>query len=118
MRSSARDLLITGWLIIFVVTIGVVAFHPSFVTQGSAETLKIVGFALISSLAGAGLVRYTEPLGRSSGRTRKFVLVIFVVCMLPLIPVVLVTFAMPWGALIIMSLIYVRWKWALVPSSG
>lgn len=99
-----------------VVTIGVVAFHPSFGTQSSAETLKIAGFALISTLAGVGLVRYTEILGRSSGRTRKITLVVFVICMLPLIPVVLVTFTMPWGALIVMSLIYVRWKWALVPS--
>ena len=116
MHSSVKDLLITGWVIILVVTIGVVAFHPSFGTQSSAETLKIAGFALISTLAGVGLVRYTEILGRSSGRTRKITLVVFVICMLPLIPVVLVTFTMPWGALIVMSLIYVRWKWALVPS--
>ena len=117
MRSSVRDLLITGWLIILVATIGVVAFHPSFSSQSSSETLKITGFALISTLAGVGLVRYTEILGRSSGRTRKITLAVFVICMLPLIPVAFVTFAMPWGALIVMSLIYVRWKWALVPSS-
>ncbi|MEE8047057.1 MAG: hypothetical protein V3T49_09455 [Dehalococcoidia bacterium] len=117
MTSSVRDLLITGWLIIFVITIGIMAFHPSFGTQSPAETARVIGFSLISTIAGVGLVRYTEILGRSSAVTRRFALGVFVVCMIPLVPVVLITFATPWAALIILTLVYIRWKWALVTSS-
>jgi hypothetical protein len=113
MRTSVRDLLITGWSIIFVVTVGVIAFHPSFKGDGLSVTLKIGGFALIATVAGVALARFTELLGRSSPLMKKSALVIFVVCMLPLIPVGLTTFSMPWAALVIVTLVYVRWKWAL-----
>jgi hypothetical protein len=116
MSSSVRDLLITSWLIVFAVTLGVALFHPSFQSDGLEETIRLAVLSLISTLAGVGLIRYTEILGRSSSRFRKIALVIFVICMIPLVPVALVTFAMPWAALIILSLIYVRWKWALITS--
>jgi hypothetical protein len=119
MMNSVRDLIITGWAIVFVVTIGVVAFHPSFTEEdGLKNLMRIGGFALIATTAGIVLVRFTELLGRSSSRARKFTLGIFVVCMLPLVPVALATFGMPWGALIVITLFYVRWRWALVPSAS
>jgi len=117
MSSSVRDLLITAWLIIFAVTIGVAIFHPSFETASVLETVRFSAYSLIATLAGIALIRYTEILGRSSSRFRKTSLVIFVVCMIPLLPVAYVTFAMPWAALVILTLVYVRWKWALVASS-
>ena len=113
MRSSVRDILITAWSIIFVITVGVIAFHPSFKYEGLSMTLRISGFALIATGAGVALVRFTDFLGRSTQKMKTSALVIFVVCMLPLIPVGLSTFSMPWGALIISTLVYVRWKWAL-----
>ncbi len=118
MSTSIRDLIITGWAIIFVTTVGVVIFHPSFKGEGMVTTLRVGGFALIATLAGIVLTRFTELIGRSSSRVKKTALVIFVICMLPLIPVVLATFGMPWGALIIVTLVYVRWKWALVSSTS
>ncbi|NQW20988.1 MAG: hypothetical protein HQ477_09780 [Chloroflexi bacterium] len=117
MSTSVRDLIITGWAIIFVVTLGVIAFHPSFKDEELLVVLRTGGFALISTSAGIGLVRFTEFLGRSTSLTRKIVLGVFVVSMLPLIPVAVVTFGMPWGALILITLVYVRWKWALVSST-
>jgi|TARA_B110000438_G_scaffold26088_1_gene24709 hypothetical protein len=113
MSSSVRDILITAWSIIFVITVGVIAFHPSFKYEGLTMTLRISGFALIATVAGVALARFTEILGRSSQKMKTSALVIFVVCMLPLIPVGLSTFSMPWAALIIGTLVYVRWKWAL-----
>ncbi len=119
MSTSVRDLIITGWAIIFFVTIGVVAFHPSFTGDDRLQDLlRIGGFALIATTAGIVLIRFTELLGRSSSRAKKITLGIFVVCMIPLIPVALATFGMPWGALILITLVYVRWKWALVPSAS
>jgi hypothetical protein len=116
MSTSVRDLIITGWAIIFAVTVGVLAFHPSFKEEGVASTLRIAGFALIAMTAGIFMTRFTELLGRSSARTRKIALGLFVVCMLPLIPVAIATFGMPWAALILVTLVYVRWKWALLAS--
>ncbi len=114
MSTSVRDLIITGWAIIFAVTVGVVAFHPSFVDEPPINAIRIAGFAFISMVAGILLLRFTEIIGRSSARSRKITLGIFIVCMLPLIPVGMATFGMPWAALIIITLVYVRWKWALV----
>ena len=113
MSTSIRDLIITGWAIIFAVTVGVVAFHPSFVDEPPINAFRIAGFAFISMAAGIVLLRLTEVIGRSSARSRKFALGIFVLCMLPLIRVGIATFGMPWAALIIVTLVYVRWKWAL-----
>ena len=76
-------------------------------------TLRISGFALIATVGGVALARFTEILGRSSQKMKTSAMVIFVVCMLPLIPVGLSTFSMPWAALIIGTLVYVRWKWAV-----
>jgi hypothetical protein len=117
MKTSVRDLIITGWLVIFATTVGTVAFHPSFEGGGMESVLRLGGLALISTLGGVGLIRYTKLLGRSPTLVRRTALGVFVVSMLPLIPVALQTFSMPWGALIIVSLVYVRWKWALVSSS-
>jgi hypothetical protein len=72
---------------------------------------------LISTLAGIGLIRYCELLGHSSSRSKKTALGIFTVCLIPLVPVMYVTFIMPWAALVILTLLYTRWRWALVPSS-
>ncbi|MDE0592955.1 MAG: hypothetical protein OSB68_06930 [Dehalococcoidia bacterium] len=113
MSSSVRDILITAWSIICVITVGVIAFHPSFKYEGLSMTLSISGFALIATVAGVTLARFTEILGCSSQKMKTSALVIFVVCMLPLIPVGLATFSMPWAALIIATLVYVRWKWAV-----
>jgi hypothetical protein len=118
MKTSVRDMLITGWLVIFATTVGTVAFHPSFEDDGMEAVLRLGGMALIATIAGIGLVRYTKLLGRSPTLIRRLALGVFVVSMLPLIPVGVETFSMPWGALIILSLVYVRWKWALVPSSS
>ncbi|MBT5893039.1 MAG: hypothetical protein HOH57_04480 [Chloroflexi bacterium] len=117
MSSSVRDILITGWSIIFVITVCVIAFQPSFKDEGFSMALSIGGFALIATIAGVTLSRFTELLGRSSQKMKTSALVIFVVCMLPLIPVGLATFSMPWAALIIGTLVYVRWKWALASPS-
>jgi hypothetical protein len=117
MSSSVRDLIITGWTIVFAVTVGVIAFHPSFKDEGILAVLQIVGFAFISMVAGVLLTRFTEILGRSSAKSRKIALGLFIVLMLPLIPVALATFGMPWGALILVTLVYVRWKWALIASA-
>lgn len=118
MSTSVRDLIITGWAVIFAITVGVVVFHPSFTSEPVINTLRIAGFALIAMLAGIGILRFTEILGRSSSRVKKIVLGIFIVCMLPLIPVGIATFSMPWAALIIVTLVYVRWKWALAQPAG
>ena len=118
MKTSVRDLLITGWMIIFVVTVGVISFHPSFKADDSSEALMLGGFTLIGTLAGVVLARYGEQIGRMSALTRKVTLAIFVFCIIPLAFVMYVTFAMPWVALILLTVLYVRWKWALVSSSG
>ncbi|MBN4064958.1 hypothetical protein JYU04_04400 [Dehalococcoides mccartyi] len=117
MSTSVRDLLITGWAIVFAITVGVIAFHPSFKGDGWSAVAQTGGFALISTVAGIGLIRFTEMLGVSGSRFRKIALGLFIVSMLPLIPVALATFGMPWGAMIIVTLVYVRWKWALLAPS-
>ena len=118
MKTSVQDLLITGWAIVLVITVGVIAFHPSFKADDSSEALRLSGFTLFGTLAGIVLVRYVEQFGRMSARTRSVMLGIFVLCMIPLVFVMYVTFAMPWVALIILTLVYVRWKWSLAASSG
>ena len=118
MSTSVRDLIITGWAIIFAVTVGVIAFHPSLKDEGAASILLIVAFAFIAMAVGILMTRFTELLGRSSARFRRIALGLFIVLMLPLIPVALATFGMPWGAMILVTLIYVRWKWALIASAN
>ena len=117
MVTSFRDLLITGWVIIFLTTVGVIAFHPTLKGDGWSEVTRIGGFAAIATLGGIVMTLFTDVLGRTGRQVRKTVLVVFVIGMLPLIPVGLATFAIPWGVLILITLIYVRWKWALIPSS-
>jgi hypothetical protein len=116
MRTSVRDLIITGWIIIFIVTVGVVAIHPAYQSRGLQGVLMFGGASLIGTLAGIGLIRFTELVGRSSSRMKAVMLGIFVVGMIPLVPVMYFVFAMPWAALIIITLVYVRWRWAVVPS--
>ncbi len=116
MRTSVRDLIITGWVIIFIVTVGVVAIHPAYQSRGLQGVLMFGGASLIGTLAGIGLTRYTELIGRSSQRMKTATLVVFVACMIPLGPVMYFVFALPWAALIIITLVYVRWRWAVVPS--
>lgn len=112
LKTSFRDLLITGWLIIFAVTVGVVAFHPSYEDQGMSGVIRLGGLAAVGTLGGILLTRFVDLLGASSPRTRKTAMVLFLASWAALIPVMYVTFAMPWGALIVMTLLYVRWKWA------
>ena len=117
MRTSVRDLIITGWVIIFVVTVWVVVIHPAYQGRGLQGVLMFGGESLVGTLAGIGLTRFTELVGRSSPRAKTATLGIFVVCMIPLAPVMYFVFALPWAALIILTLFYVRWRWALVPSA-
>ena len=112
LKTSFRDLLITGWLIIFGVTVGVVAFHPSYEDQGMSGVIRLGGLAAVGTLGGILLTRFVDLLGASSPRTRKTAMVLSLASWAALIPVMIVTFAMPWGALIVMTLLYVRWKWA------
>ena len=118
MRTSVRDLIITGWALIFAITVGIFFFHPSFIVEEITTVLRLIGLALIPTITGIGLMLFTEIVGRSSGFFRKFVLALFVIGMLPLIPVGLETFSIPWAGLIVITLVYVRWRWAVVPSTG
>jgi hypothetical protein len=118
MKTSVRDLLITGWVVIFITTLASVAFHPSFQDDGLESLLRLGGLALVATLGGVGLIRYTKLLGRSPTLIRRGALGVFIVSMFSLIPVAVETFSLPWGAMIVLSLLYVRWKWALVPSSS
>ena len=104
LKTSFRDLLVTGWLIVFGVTVGVVAFHPAYQGQGSLGVLKLSGLAMVGVVGGVLLTINVNRLGSSSSRSRKSAL----------IPVMYVTFASPWLVLIGLTLLYVRWKWALV----
>ena len=113
MSTSIRDLLITGWLITLVTTVAVVLFHSDFQTEGSSQDLYLGGLAAIGAAAGILLVRFVNMLGASSSRYKKSALVLYTVCMVALIPVMKSTFAAPWAVLIILTLLYVRWKWAL-----
>ena len=112
LRTSFRDLLITGWLIIFGVTVGVVAFHPTYEGPGMSGVLRLGGLAAVGTLGGILLTRFVDLLDASSSRTRKTAMVLSLASWAALIPVMYVTFAMPWGALIVLTLLYVRWKWA------
>jgi hypothetical protein len=114
LTTSFSDLLITGWLIIFVVTVGVVAFHPAYQDQGASGVTGLGALAAIGTLGGILLTRNVNRLGNATSRTRKIALSLFVASMVALIPVMYVTFSMPWGALIVLTLLYVRWKWAFV----
>ena len=117
LKTSFRDLLVTGWLIIFGVTVGVVAFHPAYQGQGTLGVLKLSGLATIGVVGGVLLTIYVNRLGASSARSRKTALTLFVASAVALIPVMYVTFASPWLTLIVLTLLYVRWKWAFVSTS-
>ena len=114
LKTSFRDLLVTGWLIVFGVTVGVVAFHPAYQGQGSLGVLKLSGLAMVGVVGGVLLTINVNRLGSSSSRSRKSALALFVASAFALIPVMYVTFASPWLVLIGLTLLYVRWKWALV----
>ena len=113
MSTSVRDLIITGWLIILAVTVSVVLFHSEFQTAGSSDDLRLGGLASIGALGGILLTRYVETIGRWSSRAKKIAIALFVVCMIALIPVMMATFALPWSVLMILTLVYSQWKWAL-----
>ncbi|MCI0873747.1 MAG: hypothetical protein J4N79_05715 [Chloroflexi bacterium] len=113
-KTSFRDLLITGWLIIFGTTVGVVAFHPGFQDQGTSGLLSLGGLAAVSTVGGILLTRFVDRLGQATSRARKIALVLFVASMVALIPVMFVLFVTPWAVLIVITLLYVRWKWALL----
>jgi uncharacterized membrane protein YeaQ/YmgE (transglycosylase-associated protein family) len=117
LKTSFRDLLVTGWLIIFGVTVGVVAFHPAYQGQGTLGVLELSGLTIIGVVGGVLLTIYVNRLGASSPRSRKIALALFVASAVALVPVMFVTFASPWLALIVLTLLYVRWKWALVSTS-
>jgi len=110
-------MLITGWLIIFGVTVGLVAFHSEYQDQGTSDGLRIGGLAAIGTVGGILITRFVDRLGASSSGTRKIALFLFVACALALIPVMYVIFITPWAVLIILTLLYVRWKWALAAAA-
>ena len=112
--TSFRDLLITGWLIIFGVTVGLVAFHSDYQDQGTSDGLRIGGLAAVGSAGGILLTRFVNRLSYATPRARKIALLLFVASMIALIPVMIVTFRTPWAVLIVLTLLYVRWKWAFV----
>ena len=114
LKTSFRDLLITGWVIVFGVTVGLVAIHPAYQGQGVLVALRLDGLSAIGSVGGILLTRFVDLLGASSSRTRKFALSLFVVSALALIPVMYVIFVTPWAVLIVLTLLYVRWKWVLL----
>ena len=114
LKTSFRDLLITGWVIVFGVTVWLVAIHPAYQGQGVLVALRLDGLSAIGSVGGILLTRFVDLLGASSSRTRKFALSLFVVSALALIPVMYVIFVTPWAVLIVLTLLYVRWKWALL----
>ncbi|MDP6666852.1 MAG: hypothetical protein QF357_05570 [Dehalococcoidia bacterium] len=107
----------TAWLIIFGVTVGVVAFHPTYQDQGSSGVMRLGGLAAIATVAGILLTRFVERLAATSPRTRKTALVLFGASMAALIPVMFATFATPWLVLIALTLLYARWKWALTTAT-
>ena len=106
MSTSLRDLLITGWLIILAVTVSVVIFHSDYQQEGGMADLRLAGLAAIGTVAGMLMVRYVDLIGNSSQRFRRIALVLFAACMVALIPVMVATFALPWGVLIILTLVY------------
>ncbi|MCH7969663.1 MAG: hypothetical protein IH960_01305 [Chloroflexi bacterium] len=114
LKTSFRDLLITGWVIVFGVTVWLVAIHPAYQGQGVLVALRLDGLSAIGSVGGILLTRFVDLLGASSSRTRKFALSLFVVSALALIPVMYVIFVTPWAVLIVLTLLYVRWKWVLL----
>lgn len=117
LKTSFRDLLITGWLIVLGVTVLIVAFHSDYQEQGTSGALIFGGLSAIGTVGGMLLTRFVDRLGASSSRARKFALFLFVASALALIPVMYVMFVMPWAVLIVLTLLYVRWKWALVPAA-
>jgi len=117
LTTSFRDLLITGWLIIFAVTVGLVAFQPEYRDQGTSGVLQLAGLAAVGTLGGILLTRFVNLLSQTTSRTRKIAMGLFVACMIALIPVMYVTgIRAPWAVLIVLTLLYARWKWAFVPS--
>lgn len=114
LKTSFRDLLITGWVIVFGVTVWLVAIHPAYQGQGVLVALRLDGLSAIGSVGGILLTRFVDLLGASSSRTRKFALSLFVASALALIPVMYVIFVTPWAVLIVLTLLYVRWKWVLL----
>ena len=113
-KTSFRDLLITGWVIVFGVTVGLVAIHPSYQGQGVLVALRLYGLSAIGSVGGILLTRFVDLLGASSSRTRKIALALFVASAIALVPVMFETYATPWAVLIVLTLLYVRWKWVLL----
>ena len=114
LKTSFRDLLITGWLIIFGVTVGLIAFHSDYQDQGTSDGLRIGGLAAVGSVGGILLTRFFNRMSYATPPACKIAISLFVASMVALIPVMIVTFRMPWAALIVLTLLYVRWKWAFV----
>ena len=117
LKTSFRDLLITSWLIIFGVTTGMAAIHPAYRVQGLQDIAIFIGLPAIGMAGGILLTLYVNRLCQAASRTRKIALSLFVASMLALIPVMWVIFAMPWAALMVLTLLYTRWKWALVATT-
>ena len=113
-KTSFRDLLITGWLIIFVVTVALVTFHSDYQGEGTSDSLRVGVLAGVGAVGGILLTRFVNRLSQATPRSRKIALGLFIASMVALIPVMFVTFATPWAVLIVLTLLYVRWKWAFV----
>ena len=90
---------------------------PAYQGQGTLGVLELSGLTTIGVVGGVLLTIYVNRLGASSPRSRKTALALFVASAVALVPVMFVTFASPWLALIVLTLLYVRWKWALVSTS-
>ncbi len=117
LKTSFRDLLITGWLIVFGVTVMVVAFLPDYADERTASLLRFGGLAFVGAMGGILMAGQVGRLGHSTSRNRKIAMTLFVASMVALVPVMFVTFSMPWAALFILTLFYARWKWALVTAA-
>lgn len=114
--SSVRNALMTAWVLLGIISIGLFQFHPDHSDRELSIVLSLMGLTVLGTVVSLVVLRVTDRLAKRNGPSRKLVLWAYFFAIVALVPVSYMSLIIPWIVLMIVTLVYVRWKWGWADS--
>lgn len=78
--------------------------------------LALMGLTALGTIIALVVLRITDSLSKRNGSSRKIALWAYFCAIVALVPVAYTSLIIPWIVLVIVTLVYVRWKWGWADS--
>jgi hypothetical protein len=106
----------TAWVLLGLVSIGLFQFHPDHSEREFNMVLALMGLTALGTIIALVVLRITDSLSKRNGSSRKIALWAYFCAIVALVPVAYTSLIIPWIVLVIVTLVYVRWKWGWADS--